>query len=797
MKKIFSLVLAIALALPAFANEGMWLPLLLNRNYADMQKHGLQLTPEQLYSVNNSSLKDAIVSFGGFCTGEIISANGLILTNHHCGFGNIQSHSTVEHDYLTDGFWARSYKEELPNEGLFVRFLVRMEDVTAKVTAELNNDMTEEERAKKIGEVSKTLADEAVGETHYSANVKSFFHGNEFYLFVYETYNDVRLVGAPPSSVGKFGGDTDNWMWPRHTGDFSMFRVYSGPDGKPAEYSEENIPLTPKHYLPISLDGVKEGDFAMIFGYPGSTDRYLSSYGVQQAIDKYNPTVVKIRDQKLAIMKKYMDASDETRIQYASKYARVSNYWKYYIGQTEQLKNNKVYAKKLVIEDNFNNWVQATPERRGKYGETIKLLKESYKTTDPYVEGNVYVLEAGLIGSDIALFAFRFDRLMSAYFSTKDGMKKELKKAENKEEKKKMKAEIEAKMASYIARAKAAAEDHFKNYNAKLDVELFAKLNSMYYKNVATSQHPEFFKMVQKKFDGDFELFAYEVFGESFLATKESVMEYLEDPDDDDLEDDLAAMVGRQLYDLYRNSGSATADAESNMEKGYRLLTAGLREMNPDQNYSPDANSTMRMTYGNVGSYAPRDGVHYNYYTTSKGVLQKEDPNDMEFVVPDKLITSLSKNDFGPYANDAGELPICFISNNDITGGNSGSPVINGKGQLIGCAFDGNWEAMSGDIFFETELQRTISVDARYILYIVDRYAGAQNIIDELTLIKDDNGPAVDPVPPAAELDAPTSEEGDEAMLTEEAEAAPAETEAEGETSTEAETPAEEEAPAR
>ena len=382
MKKFFSLLLAFMLALPLFANEGMWLPLLLNRNFAEMQKLGLQLTPEELYSVNNSSLKDAIVSFGGFCTGEIISPNGLILTNHHCGYSSIQSHSSVENDYLSDGFWAHSYSEEKPNEGLFVRFLVRMEDVSERVNTELTAEMTESERDAKIAEISKQIADEAATEENgYEANVKSFYHGNEFYLFVYERYNDVRLVGAPPSSIGKFGGDTDNWMWPRHTGDFSLFRVYTAPDGSPADYSEENIPMKPKHYLPVSLDGVKEGDFTMIFGYPGSTDRYLSSYGVKQAIDKYNPTVVKIRDRKLEIMKKYMDADPATRIAYSSKYAQTSNYWKYYIGQTEQLKNNKVWAKKRVIEDDFSKWVSADPARQKKYGETLNLLEDAYQAS--------------------------------------------------------------------------------------------------------------------------------------------------------------------------------------------------------------------------------------------------------------------------------------------------------------------------------------------------------------------------------------------------------------------------------
>lgn len=739
MKRIFSLVLALSLTAPTFANEGMWLPLLLNRNYAEMQELGLQLTPEQLYSINNSSLKDAIVSFGGFCTGEIISKDGLILTNHHCGYEAIQTHSSVENDYLTDGFWARSHAEEKPNEGLFVRFLVRMEDVSNKILPELTDDLSEEERAKKISELSKKISDEAIEGSPYTANVRSFYHGNEFYMFVYETFNDVRLVGAPPSSVGKFGGDTDNWMWPRHTGDFSMFRVYTSPDGKPAEYSEDNIPMKPKHHLPISLDGVKEGDFTMIFGYPGSTDRYLSSYGVKQAVDKHNPTVVKIRDVKLDIMKRYMAQSDKTRIQYASKQSRVSNYWKYYIGQTEQLKNNGVYDKKLAVENKFAKWVKADPSRTKTYGNTLNLFKEAYAESDAYVESDVYVLEAGLTGADITLFAFRFDRFMTAYFETESKMKADLKDAEEDEQKAEIKKKAEARMARIKGALKNQADEHFKNYNVNLDKELFRDLFQLYYANVPENQQPAFFRMVEKKFKGDFGKFANKAFEKSFLTTMEGVEEFLSDPSLKKLKKDYAVLAGSELYEMYSSAGEKNSANEDKLEKAYRLFTAGVRKMDADKNYSADANSTMRMTYGTVGSYYPKDGVFYNYYTTANGILQKEDPSDSEFKIQEALISTIEAKNFGQYANAQGELPVCFISNNDITGGNSGSPVINAKGHLIGCAFDGNWEAMSGDIFFEKNFQRTISVDARYILFIVDKYAGATNIIDELTLVKSED----------------------------------------------------------
>lgn len=735
MKKISLFLLALAISLPAIANEGMWLPILLNRNYEDMQKHGLQLSAEELYSVNNSSLKDAIVSFGGFCTGEVISSQGLVLTNHHCGFGAIQSHSSVENDYLTDGFWAMSLDEEKPTPDLFVRFLVRMEDVSAKVNASLNDDMSEDERTAAIKATAKTITDQAVAGSSYSADVKSFFHGNEFYLFVYETYTDIRLVGAPPSSVGKFGGDTDNWMWPRQTGDFSMFRIYSAPDGSPADYSEENIPLKPKHHLPVSLDGVKEGDFAMIFGYPGSTDRYLSSHGVKQAIDLYNPSVVEVRDIKLKVMKSFMDADDATRIAYASKYAQVANYWKYYIGQTEQLKNNHVYEDKKAIEDQFTAWVNKDPKRVAKYGTTIQMLEEAYTSTDAGIKSSVYVIEAGLRGADISLFGFRVGSYVSAMETTEDEMEEALKKAETDEEKTAIKTAAEEKLNRYIQALQSLGDAHFKDYNTEVDQALLASTLEIYNMNISDDQKPEFFAKVNKKFKGDYDKFAAKVFESSLAGSQENFNKFMEDIDDDVLEDDWAVVMGNQFIKIYRGAESDASSADKK-DKAYRLFTAGLREMNSDKNYAPDANSTMRVTYGTVGAYSPKDGVQYNYSTTAKGILQKEDPNDMEFIVPEQLISLIEKEDYGQYANEEGELPVCFISNNDITGGNSGSPVINGKGELIGCAFDGNWEAMSGDIFFEDQLQRTISVDIRYVLFIVDKYAGARNLINEMTLVK-------------------------------------------------------------
>lgn len=732
MKRLLSFFLAIALALPALANEGMWLPLLLGRNYADMQANGLQLTPEQIYDVNNGSLKDAIVSFGGFCTGEIISSKGLILTNHHCGFGQIQSHSSTDHDYLTDGFWAYNMEEELPNEGLFVRFLVRMEDVTNKVMPELNDEMTESERKEAIAAIGKKLADEATEGSHYDANVRSFFHGNEFYLFVYETFNDVRLVGAPPSSVGKFGGDTDNWMWPRQTGDFSMFRVYSGPDGMPADYSEDNIPLKPKHHLPVSLDGVADGDFTMVMGYPGSTDRYLSSYGVKQAVDLYGPAVVRVRDLKLDVMKKYMSTDATTRIQYASKYARVSNYWKYYIGQTAQLQSNGVFAKKKAIEDKFTAWVNQNPERKAKYGEVLNMFDEAYKATDAGITAKVYAREAGISGPEIALQAIRFNRTMQAYFAAAE--KAEEAEGEEKEA-------MEKRMESVMEALKASADEFYKDYNVALDEEMTAKLMALYVKDIPADQLPAVVLEIAEESDGDFAEWAEDAFSETILRSKEAMMEFLEKPKAKTLKKDPAIKLGEGLYEAYLASNNDEGSGDK-LEKAYRLFTAGLREMNADVKYYPDANSTMRLTYGTVGSYSARDAVHYNHYTTAQGILEKKDNNDPEFVVPAKLEELIRQKNYGRYANADGELPVCFIHNTDITGGNSGSPVINGKGHLIGTAFDGNWEAMSGDIYFEPEVQRTISVDIRYTLFIIEKYAGANNLIREMTIIHENKEPS-------------------------------------------------------
>jgi hypothetical protein len=717
MKKGFLALIALVMLAgpPLRANEGMWLPLLLNMNEGDMQKLGLKLSADEIYSVNRSSLKDAIVSLGGFCTGEIISGEGLLLTNHHCGYGAIQSHSSVENDYLTDGFWAMTREEELPNEGLFVRFLVRMEDVTAKVNAQLNAQMSEEERAKAIAAVTKQIAEEAKGNTHYDAMVKEYFEGNEFYLLVYETFTDVRLVGAPPESVGKYGGDTDNWMWPRHTGDFSLFRVYSGPDGKPAEYSKDNIPLKPKHHLPVSLQGVQEGDFAMVMGYPGSTDRYLTSYGIKQALDQTNPTRVKIREERLRILKEDMDADKDTRIKYASKYASVSNYWKYFIGQSEGLKKLQVLNKKQNLEKQFITWATANAERKKEYGEALSLIDKSYAESNDANLSYLYLIEA-VFGSEIIRYANGFRSLEGA-----------------------LKSEKQEAITEAANALKERAPDYYKDYNAATDEKVMAALIEMYYEDVPKADHPEIFKTIENEYKGDFKKWADDMFDNSVFASQDKLMKFLDDPKLKTLQEDLAYVAAQSfMNNYYQNIRPKTTELYAMRDKGNRLFVKGLRQMMPDKKFYPNANSTMRLTFGTVGSYEPRDAVEYEYYTTMEGVMQKMDNSDPEFVVPDKLVELYNKKDYGQYTNKQGELPVAFITNNDITGGNSGSPVIDGEGRLIGLAFDGNWEAMSGDIAFEPELQRCINVDIRYVLFIMDKYAGAGHLVNEMTLVKAD-----------------------------------------------------------
>lgn len=718
MKKYLIVLFVSFVSLQAIADEGMWLLMNIHRmNYEDMKKKGLQLTPEQIYDVNNSSLKDAIVSLGGFCTGEIISPQGLMLTNHHCAFDAIQSHSTVEHDYLTDGFWAKNKSEELPVPGLFASFLVRMENVTDPVLNGVKDDMSEDDRDAVIKKNISKIRKDAVEGTHYTTELKSFYDGNEYYLFVYEVFNDVRLVGAPPSAIGKFGGDTDNWMWPRHTGDFGMFRVYANKNNEPAEYSTDNVPYKPKHHLPISLNGVEEGDYAMILGFPGSTDRYLSSYGVKNAIEKDQPSRVKIRAKRLELMKEDMNQSDAVRIQYASNYAQISNYWKYFIGQTRGLKRLNVYDKKKAEEDAFVKWANADASRKEKYGNVVNDIAEAHQGLDQVVIPSVYLQEC-ILGIEINLLMVNF---LGVYFNLQGG------------------ATLE-EVQPMIDRAKPAIEEYFKNHNAPTDMKIMAAMLEMYYKDVDPQFHPKEFTDLHKKYKGDWNKFVQAYYKKSVFTDKARLEKFLMKPDVKAFEKDLGFNMMFAFVKLWQlDLSTISGPFETKLDRATRLYVDGLRKMNPDKNYSPNANSTLRLTYGNVLPYDGADAIHYNYYTTIDGIMEKEDPSNDEFIVPAKLKELWKKKDYGQYADENGDLVVGFLSNTDITGGNSGSPVINGKGELIGTAFDGNWEAMSGDIAFEPDLQRTISVDIRYTLFVVEKYAGAKHLIDEMTIIKDDS----------------------------------------------------------
>lgn len=720
MKKLFIIVFALLSVSVARADEGMWLlSKLKEQNIDEMQKMGFKLSAEDIYSVNQPGIKDAIVGLGRegrpfrhFCSGELISPQGLLLTNHHCGFDAIQSHSSVEHDYLSDGFWAYKMEDELANPGITASILERMEDVTARVNAVLNDTMSEMDRSIAIDSIAALIVKEATEGTVLSGQVQAMFEGNQFFLFLYTIYKDVRLVGAPPQSMGKFGGDTDNWIWPRHTADFSMFRIYTAPDGKPAAYSKDNVPLKPKHYLPVSAKGVQDNDFAMIMGFPGSTDRFTTSFGLEKTMNVTNDIRYNVRTEKLQIMREEMAKSPKTRIQYASKYASCANYWKYSFEQNKALKNLNTKGNKLAIEQDFANWVNADAARKSVYGNVLPTIKKAYEDMADYSAALVYLQEA-LAGPEAHMFAYRTGKMINDLCDKaisdekKSGIKKEL---------------------------KELAADFYKDFNTVLDARLFATLFKTYSDKVNSELHPEVINLINKKYKGNYEKFAEELQKNSAFMSEEAFNAFLDKPDCKKLEKDLAYIAGRSYYETWIKLSAFSSEMNEKLAKGNRLFVRALMEMNPEKAWSPNANSTIRLTYGKVRSYKPRDAVFYDYYTTLTGVIEKEGPKGGEFEVPAKLKELYGKKDFAPYGAD--HLVVNFITDNDITGGNSGSGVINANGELIGTAFDGNSEAMSGDIDFEENLQRCINLDTRYMLWIVDKFAGAKNLIDEMTIVK-------------------------------------------------------------
>ncbi len=716
MRRIAVILLVACMGITQFAkaDEGMWLLPLINKlNIEKMQKMGFQLSAEEVYSINNSSLKDAIVIFGRGCTGEMISDQGLILTNHHCGYGNIQELSSLENNYLKDGFWAKTLDQELPAPGLSVTFLKYMTDVTAEVTAELNDDMTEAERLAKIQKASAKLVEEASKNNDYTISVKDYFEGNQFFLIAYEKFNDVRFVGAPPSSIGKFGFDTDNWMWPRHTGDFSMFRVYAGPDGKPAEYSKDNKPYKPAHHLPVSLKGVQKDDFAMTIGFPGSTERYLTSWGIKERMDIINDARIRPRGMKQDIWLKDMRADEKVNIQYATKFAHSSNYWKNSIGMNRGLEKLNVLGQKEALETEFTKWVNASADRKAKYGSVLSYLKKAYAERAPYMKATSFLAECQLRGTEAFYFSLNAKSLEKA-----------------------LEEENQANIDKAIKGLKKAGEAFFKDYYPETDRKVMGTLLKLYNDDIDTKFHPSFYATIKKKFKGDFQKFANVVFAKSIFTDEARYNAFLAKPSLKALKGDLVYQGGISSLEKYREIKDMESESAIVINNNNRLFIAGLMEMQPQKVFYPDANFTMRLSYGKVGDYEPKDGVVYKHYTTIEGIMEKEDPDNFEFEVPAKLKELWKNKDYGQYADKSGYMPVCFTSNNDITGGNSGSPVINSNGELFGLAFDGNWEAMSGDIAFETELQKCINVDIRYVLFIIDKYAGATNLIEEMTLVK-------------------------------------------------------------
>ncbi len=716
MKKLGIFLLAFCSSTFMLADEGMWLVHLIGKKtYNDMVKRGLKLSKEQLYSMNKSSIKDAIVIFGGGCTAELVSSEGLLFTNHHCGYGNIAAVSTVENDHLKEGFWAKSKQEEIPCKDLSVQFLVKIDDVTDSVMARLKDLKPEELSAKLPGILSQMGAKAAAG-TGYEVRINSFFKGNQFLQFTYERFKDVRLVGTPPESIGKFGGDTDNWEWPRHTGDFSIFRVYASADGKPAEYSKDNVPLKPKHFLPVSIKGLNDGDYAMIYGYPGGTNRYETSYGVKLKVDIDNPSLVELRDVRLKAMHAEMVKSPEVKIKLASSYAGIANYWKFFDGETKQLKKHGVIAQKEKEEAAFAKWAKGKAEYANLFGD----IERNYADWRPYAKGRVYLYE-GILGSPLLRFAAGLKTFNAALSnaSTKEQDLEKLKTA-----------------------VKKGHEKFLESENIPSDRNIMAAVLKMYYDEVDPAQRPEkFYTTLSQKYgslgsEETYKNFAGDVFAGTILLNKEKWEKFMAAPDSSVLLSDPAYSTAIAFYDNYLAiAGKKYADFNA---KNYALdnkYMKGILEMKKGETFYPDANFTMRVSYGNVKSYSPRDGVVYKEICTLAGVKEKYQPGDYEFDVPEKLLELIEKKDYGQYADKKiNDVVVNFITTNDITGGNSGSPVINAKGELIGLAFDGNYEALSHKIAFDSELNRTICLDVRYVLFIIDKFGGAGNIVKELSL---------------------------------------------------------------
>ncbi|WP_373786944.1 S46 family peptidase [Bacteroides heparinolyticus] len=701
----------------ARADEGMWLlQLIKQQNSIEMmKKQGLKLEADDLYNPNGVSLKDAVGIFGGGCTGEIISPEGLILTNHHCGYGAIQQHSSVEHDYLTDGFWAKNRNEELPTPGLKFRFVHRIVDITDLVNEKVKAGEVDEVNAMTRPFLNKLAKEELEksdlnGKPGIVAQALPFYAGNKYYLIYYKVYSDIRMVAAPPSSVGKFGGETDNWMWPRHTGDFSMFRIYADVNGEPAEYSASNVALKTPKFLPISIKGLQEGDYAMIMGFPGTTRRYLTQSEVKQRMEAVNQAMIDMRGVRLEVLRKFMNASDKTRIQYASKFAGSSNYWKNSIGMNKAIIDNDVLNTKAEIEKRYAEFAKGKPEYEGVVEKIDAIIEKGTPTLRQLYYTNEALRGAIEFGSTYLIM---------------DNIKKAL----------------EEKNDSLLQASKKQLEEaydgiHNKDYDHEVDRAVAKAILPALAKALNADELPDFYNTIRNEFKGDYDAYVDNLYDNSILSNRSNLDKFLKKPTVKAIERDPATAYSRSKNLKIQELGKAHGEQNNGLDLLHKAYIRGLGEMKQPMPSYPDANFTIRLTYGNVKAYSPKDAVYYNYYTTTDGILEKENPENREFMVPAKLKELIQKKDFGRYAMKDGTMPVCFLTTNDITGGNSGSPVINAEGHLIGTAFDGNWESLSGDINFDNNLQRCINLDIRYVLFILEKLGNCEHLIKEMNIIE-------------------------------------------------------------
>ena len=719
MKKLFlSLFIVASLCFNLRADEGMWIPMLLQNNEQDMQEMGMNITAEDIYSINHSSMKDAVVLFDGGCTGEIVSNQGLLLTNHHCGFDWIQYHSTVEHDYLTHGFWAMSKEEELPCPGISAVMLKSMEDVTDRVLEGVTKETSNDERAEIVTENIKKIKEEAEANSDYQVVIKSFYHGNKYYMIYNEVFKDVRMVGAPPSNIGKFGGDTDNWVWPRHTGDFSVFRIYVSPDGKAADYSEDNVPYTPNYHFPISLKGANEGDFTFVFGYPARTNEYLPAIAVNQEANIIYPVSVDLRGKILDIYNKYQEKDPQVRIQYASKHAHLGNGWKKWMGVIEGINNFKGIEKKKQFDKEFTDWALKS-RQRGEYVNLIKDFKEVYTLYEPYRLATTYLSETAL-QIEILTYAANFNKLAKV---TKETPQEEI--------------------DEIIAEIKNATAVFFKDYYQPIDEEVAAMVLQEYINNQPADFRPELLNTIVEKYS-DVQAYVDELFSKTIFTSEENVNKFLDEfkpSKAKKLAKDPALMAYNNVMDFYINNvraktielGNQIADMQRVFMRGQMEYHA---ERNPEKMMYPDANFTLRVTYGKIGGFKPKDAVTYKHFTTLDGIMQKENPDIYDYVVTDRLRELYEAKDYGRYADKDGSMHVAFIAGNHTTGGNSGSPILNADGHLLGLNFDRTWEGTMSDLIYDPSICKNISVDIRYVLFIIDKYAGARHLVDEMTIVE-------------------------------------------------------------